>query len=152
MKSYANVRKALPLAGILARFLLVTFLTLATFNPSYYSVSTWIVSDGSLISLKAVTGFGLAAVWIVLLRMSLEGLGWLGLGFTGMAALIGAILAAQFGLLDGVAGYTLVLLLQIAFAATITFGLVFSYWVRQATGQSAVYKPDLRPATFFRFF
>ncbi|HKJ62234.1 MAG TPA: DUF6524 family protein [Hyphomicrobiales bacterium] len=138
--SYAVVRKKLPVTGSIIRFLAMSFLVLATFNPSYYSIATWIISDTSLLSIKAFTGFALALIWLIVLRMSLAGMGWLGLAYIGMAIAIGALLEWQFGILRHFSVYTQILLAELAFAFAIAFGLVFSFWVRQFAGQSSVVK------------
>jgi hypothetical protein len=140
MKSYANVRKKLPITSSLVRFLVVSFLVFATFNPSYYSIATWIISDASFISIKAVIGFGLVLTWVIVLRMSIHGLQWIGVTYIGMAIVTGALLELQFGVLQYFSSYAKILLAELAFALTVTFGLVISYWVRQFAGQSAVVK------------
>lgn len=141
MKSHAYVRRTLPLAGVAARFLFVAFFIFATFNPSYYSISTWMLSGFSLLSSKAFIAFGLTLCWLILLRTSLAGLGWLGLAYVGLAFLVLALFEVQFGWLRLLSNYTLVLMAELSLAIILTFGLVFSYWVRQASGQSAVVKP-----------
>lgn len=140
MKSYANVRKKLPITSSLVRFLAVSFLVFATFNPSYYSIATWIISDASFISIKAVIGFGLVLTWVIVLRMAIHGLQWIGVIYIGMAIVIGALLELQFGMHQHLSIYAKILLAELAFALTVTFGLVISYWVRQFAGQSAVVK------------
>lgn len=140
MKSHGNVRRKLPLASVLARFLFVAFLVFATFNPSYYSILTWIVSSPSLLSIKALIAFALALCWLIVLRLSLAGLGWFGLAYVVGAFVILALLELQFEWLRLFSDYTLLLLVQLAVAIVLTFGLVFSYWVRQASGQSPVVK------------
>ena len=141
MKSHAYVRRTLPLAGVAGRFLLVAFFVFATFNPSYYSISTWILSGFSLLSSKAFIAFGLALCWLILLQTSLNGLGWLGLAYVALASLVLALFEVQFGCLRLFSNFALVLMAELALAIILTFGLVFSYWVRQASGQSAVVKP-----------
>lgn len=140
MKSHASVRRNLPLASVAARFLLMTFLVLATFNPSYYAISTWIFSGPSLLSVKILVGFGLMLTWLIVVRIVLGGLGRLGLAYLGLALIVLILLVAQFGLPRGVSTYTLVLAAELGLAIALTFGLVLSYWVRQASGQSAVVK------------
>jgi len=140
MKNYGLVRRNLPLASVAARFLLVAFLVFATVNPSHYSILTWIVSGSAILTAKAVIAFGLALAWLILLRISLAGLGWLGLAYVGLAFLVLALLEAQFKLLHLFSSFTLVIMAELALAIVLTFGLVFSYWVRQASGQSAIVK------------
>jgi hypothetical protein len=57
-----------------------------------------------------------------------------------MAIVIGALLELQFGMHQHLSIYAKILLAELAFALTVTFGLVISYWVRQFAGQSAVVK------------
>jgi len=140
MTSHAQVRRNLPLASVAARFLLVALLVFATVNPSHYSILTWIMSASAFLSLKAVIAFGLALAWLILLRISLAGLGWLGLAYVGMAFLALALLEAQFKLLRLFSSFTLLIMAELALAIVLTFGLVFSYWVRQASGQSPIVK------------
>jgi|EndMetStandDraft_4_1072995.scaffolds.fasta_scaffold167869_2 hypothetical protein len=140
MKSHAYVRRKLPLAGVLARFLLVSLLIFATFNPSYYSILTWIAGSSSPISIKAFVMFTLALSWMIILRFSLAGLGRLGLLYVAATGLALFLLEMRFGFLPSVSAYTLTILIELALAVIVTFGLVFSYWVRQASGQSAVVK------------
>ncbi len=140
MKNHASVRRKLPLASILARFLLVAFLVFATFNPSYYSILTWLLSDFSHPSVKALIAFGLALTWLIVLRISFAGLGRLGWTYVGLAILVLTLLEAQFALLRPFSTYLLVVMSELALAVVLTFGLVLSYWVRQASGQSAVVK------------
>lgn len=140
MKSHAYVRRRLPLASVLARFLLVSFWVFATFNPSYYSISTWLLSDFSLLSVKGFVAFSLMMSWLLLLRISLAGLRQIGRVYVGLTVAIALLFEAQFGFLRLFSAYMLMLLGELALAVTLTFGLVFSYWVRQASGQSAVVK------------
>lgn len=140
MKNHASVRRKLPLASVAVRFLLVAFLVFATLNPSYYSIVTWMLSGFSLLSAKAFIGFGLALAWLILIRMSVEGMGWLGIAYVGFAILVLALLDVQFGWVGWFSTYTLLLLAELVLSTILTFGLVFSYWVRQASGQSAVVK------------
>jgi hypothetical protein len=140
VKSHAYVRRKLPLASVLARFLLVAFWVFATFNPSLYSLSTWLLSDYSLSSVKIFVAFSLALCWLIVLRIALAGLGGLGLAYVGLAFLSFALLEAQFGLLRFFSTYALVLIGELVIALILTFGLVLSYWIRQAAGQSAVVK------------
>lgn len=140
MKSSAYVRRKLPLASVLARFLLVAFWVFATFNPSYYSLSTWLISDTSLPAVKIFVAFGLGLSWLILLRIAIAGLGRLGLAYIGLASLAFLLLDAQFGLLRFLSFYELVLMTEFGIAGILTFGLVLSYWVRQAAGQSPVVK------------
>ncbi len=140
MKNHATIRRKLPLASVAARFLFTAFLVFATFNPSHYSIVTWIIGGSSSLSVKAFVAFALALLWLIVFRISLAGLGWLGLAYVGLAGLVLALLHAQFGVLHQVSGYALVLAVELAIAVVLTFGLVFSYWVRQASGQSAVVK------------
>jgi len=138
MKNHASVRRNLPLASVAARFLLVAFLVFATFNPSHYSILAWALSGSALLSAKAVIIFGLAMSWLILLRISLAGLGRLGAAYVGAAFLVLLLIEAQFGVLRFFSSYALVLMAEFALASVLTFGLVFSYWVRQASGQSAI--------------
>jgi hypothetical protein len=140
MKSHASVRRNLPLASVSARFLLVAFLVFATFNPSYYSISTWMLSGFSLLSIKAFLAFGLGVSWLILLRIALAGLGGLGAAYIALACLVLALLEVRFELMRSFSTYALLLMAELALTVVITFGLVFSYWVRQASGQSAVVK------------
>jgi hypothetical protein len=140
MKSHASVRRNLPLASVTARFLLMAFLVFATFNPSYYSISTWIFSEPSLLSVKLVAGFGLILTWLIMLRIVIGGLGSIGLVYLGLALAVLALLGAQFGLPRGLSTQALLVMAELGLAIALTFGLVFSYWVRQASGQSAVVK------------
>ena len=140
MKSHAYVRRKLPLAGVLARFLMMAFLIFATFNPSYYSISTWLLGGPAMLSIKVCAAFGLALVWLIVLRLALAGLGRLGLVYIGLALLTLSLIEAQFAVLRVFSGYALTLLAELALTIVLTFGLVFSYWVRQASGQSAVVK------------
>lgn len=140
MKSHGNVRRILPWSGVLARCLLMVSLTFATFNPSYYSISTWLLSDSSMPSVKALVAFALALTWLIVLRISLAGLGWLGLAYLGLSLLILALIETQFGFLRFFSAYAVALMVELGFAIGLAFGLVFPYWVRQASGQSAVVK------------
>lgn len=138
--SYANVRKKLPIASAAIRFFGVSFLVFATFNPSYYSITTWIIGDTSLPTMKAFVGFVLALTWLTVLRISIQGLQRIGLAYIGMAIAIGALLESQFHILRHMPPYSLFLLAELGFALAITFGLVFAFWMRQFAGQSSVVK------------
>jgi hypothetical protein len=140
MKSHGNVRRILPWPGVLARCLLMVSLVFATFNPSYYSISTWLLSDSSMPSVKALVAFGLALTWLIVLRISLAGLGWLGLVYIGLSLLILALIEARFGFLRFLSTFGATLFVELGLAVALAFGLVFPYWVRQASGQSAVVK------------
>lgn len=140
MKSHANVRRKLPWPGVLARCLLTTSLVFLTFNPSYYSISTWLLSKSSMLSVKAFAAFALALLWLIVLRISLAGLGRLGLAYIALSLLILALIEAQFSFLSFFSAYALLLLVELGLALTLALGLVFSYWVRQASGQSPVVK------------
>jgi hypothetical protein len=78
--------------------------------------------------------------WLIVLRIVVGGLGWLGLVYLGLALAVLALFAVQFGLPRGVSAQALVLMAELGLSIALTFGLVFSYWVRQASGQSAVVK------------
>lgn len=138
--SYANVRKKLPVQSAVVRFLAVSFLVFATFNPSFYSITTWIISDASLLTIKAFIGFTLVLTWLAVLRIAIHGLQWIGVAYLGMAIVVGALLELQFEVLQYFSTYAKILLVELAFALAVTFGLVISYWVRQFAGQSAVVK------------
>jgi hypothetical protein len=140
MKGYGTVRRKLPFASVLVRFLLAAFLVFATFNPSYYSISTWLISGTSVLSIRAFVGFALLLTWIIVLRISLAGLGWLGLAYVGVTFLIGALFEIQFEFIHLVPEYALILASELTFASILTFGLVFSYWIRQVSGQSPIVK------------
>jgi hypothetical protein len=140
MKNHATVRRNLPLASVAARFLLMAFLVFASFNPSYYSISAWLFSDSSLLSVKLVAGFGLMLTWLIVLRIVIGGFGWLGFVYLGLALAVLVLFGAQFGLPRGFSTRALVLMAELGLSIALTFGLVFSYWVRQASGQSTVVK------------
>jgi hypothetical protein len=140
MKGHASVRRNLPLASVAARFLFVAFVVFATFNPTYYSISTWMLSGFSFLSIKAFLCFGLGLAWLILLRISLAGLGGLGAGYIALASLMLALFEVQFGVSRSLSTWALVLMAELGLTVVITFGLVFSYWVRQASGQSPVVK------------
>lgn len=140
MKSHANVRRNLPGSSVLARLLLMTFLVFATFNPSYYSITTWLLSDTSVPSIKALVAFALALTWLTVLRISLAGLGSLGLAYIGLSLVVLSLIEVQFGFLRFFSAYAVTLLIELGLSVALAFGLVLSYWVRQASGQSAVVK------------
>ena len=55
MKSYASVRRNLPLASLATRFMLMAFLVFGTYNPSGYALSVWIVSGSAPLSGRSST-------------------------------------------------------------------------------------------------
>ena len=138
--SYAVVRRKLPWWGLVSRFLVPCFLVFATYNPSYYSLTTWIISDVSNPSVRLFLGFSLFVCWIIVLRISFAGLDRLAWFFVMSFIIILALLELEFQLLGSLQSFTLILLLELLAAAVLAFGLVQSYWVRAVAGQSPVVK------------
>lgn len=138
--SYAVVRRKLPLWGLLGRFLLPCFLVFATYNPSYYSLTSWIISGVSSPSVRLFLGFSLVVTWIVILRISFAGLDRLAWYFVISFIIILALLEIEFHIFRSLQSFTLILLLELLAAAVLAFGLVQSYWVRAIAGQSPVVK------------
>ena len=138
--SYAVVRRKLPWWGLVSRFLVPCFLVFATYNPSYYSLTTWIMSDVSNPSVRLFLGFSLLVCWIIILRVSLAGLDRLAWYFVMSFVIIVVFLELEFRVLANLQSFTLILLLELLAATVLAFGLVQSYWVRAIAGQSPVVK------------
>ena len=140
MKSYAQVRRTLTWRGVVVRILLVSFLLFATYNPSNMSLLQWLWTSASPFSVKLFGVTTLAIVWIILLRLSLSGLRGLGVFVLFCVFFAAGALQWEYGWLVQLDRLSLVLVLQFSLVLTIAFGLIISYWVRQASGQSAVVK------------
>lgn len=140
MSSYAQVRRTLSWTSVLARFLLVSYLVFATYNPSNYSLLTWILSGVSNWSVRLFLLFSLGLAWLIILRLSFQGLGRLGAFFIACALFLLFLTEARFGFLADLPRFQLLIVVELLVAVFITFGLVLSYWVRQASGQSPIVK------------
>lgn len=138
--SYGKARLYLPWRGVLWRFVLVSFVVLATWNPSHYTLTAWLLTSPVAPSLRLLVAFALALVWLVLLRFAYHGIGRFGLYLLLSAATIVALVSSQYRLLDGLGGFVLALLALGAVAVALTFGLVKAFWLRAITGQSPVVK------------
>lgn len=140
MNSHGQVRKVLPWLGVLWRYLLVCLLVFATYNPSYYTLTAWILTSGDPISARVLAAFVLGVAWFIVLRFSLQGLGNFGGFLVALALLIIALLEQKYRVLAALDGFMLTVALLMIFSAVVTTGLTLSYWIRQATGQSPVVK------------
>jgi len=140
VNSYAQVRLRLPWRGVLWRFVVVCYLVFATYNPSHYSLTLWAVSGASQIGLRTFVLFCLALAWLIVLRLSLQGLGRLGAFYVASAFFVLYLIGNRLDLDLSVSPFLLIVMAELLFAAVITFGLVFSYWVRQACRQSPIVK------------
>ncbi len=138
--SHAVVRRKLPWWGVAGRFLLACFLVFATYNPSYYSLATLIVSDVSNPSARLFLGFCLLLAWIIILRVSLAGLDRLAWYAVLSFIVILGLLEIEFQLFRTLNSFTAILLLELLVAGILAFGLIQSYWVRSIAGQSPVVK------------
>src|SRR5262245_54287547 len=130
MKSYASVRRNLPLASLAARFLLIGFLVFATYNPSGYAISIWIVSGSAPLSARVFVAFGLMLTWLILVRIVVGGLQQLGVVYVCLAFIVVMLLTAQYGVPRGFSMRLLILIAELGLTVVLTFGLVFSFWVR----------------------
>lgn len=140
MKSYGQVRVKLSLTSLFIRLLLVGFVVFGTFNPSSYTITGWLLAGGSDIGLRLFVGFSLVCVWIVILRISMSGIGLLGAFFGACALLVFFILGIRFGFLQNLSTYEVLVLCQFGVVIWLTLGLVLSFFIRQFSGQSPVVK------------
>ena len=140
MNSHAQVRKALPWAGVLWRFVFVCLLVFATYNPSWYTLTAWILTSGDAVSARVLVAFVLAVLWLIVLRFSMQGLGNFGGFLVLLALVIIALLEQKYRVLTSLDAFMLTNALLVIFSAVVTTGLALSYWIRQSTGQSPVVK------------
>jgi hypothetical protein len=138
--SYAVVRKTLPFWGVVGRFLLPCFLVFATYNPSYYSLTTLIISDVSNPAVRAFLAFSLGLGWLIILRISFAGLGRIGWFFILSFVTILILMEIELQIFRSLSSFSQILLLELLAAGILSFGLVQSYWVRGISGQSAIIK------------
>ena len=140
MISFAQVRRRLPWRGVLERCLVVCFLVFATYNPTNYSLSLWLISGTSAFSVRLMVACSLFVLWVVVLRVSFSGLRGYGVFMLACLALATGLLEWEFGFLSRRSPRALFFLSQLGVAAAISLGLVMSYWTRQFAGQSPVVK------------
>ena len=138
--SYAVVRRNLPWWGVAARYMLSCFLTFATYNPSLYSLTTFVASDIFSPSVRIFIGFALLLSWVVILRISFAGLDRMAWFAVFCFILSLCLLEIEFHIFRGLDSFSAILLLELLIAAVLAFGLVQSYWVRRLAGQSPVVK------------
>lgn len=146
MMGHGGVRQKLPLPGLVARVLLSLTLVFATYNPLGFSIITYLWTSDAPASVLVFVGFALALTWFIFARISLMGLGVGGLLIAFGFVLVVIILPLAMGSTDDTFGdapdtITIVTIgIQILLSLLLSFGLVFSYWVRELTGQSAIIK------------
>ncbi len=140
MHSYAQVRLKIPLWGIVARFLLVALLTFGVYNPSSFTITAWLVTSDANTAVRTLIAISIVIIWLVVLRVSLAGLGRFGAFLVACLLVIFGIVELNMRLLSSMSPFVLIVLGQLFFCAVITFGLVLSYFIRQLTGQSQVVK------------
>ena len=134
------MRKNLPVLSVFGRFLLATFLVFATYNPSGYSVLTWALSAPIGVWTRFFTLICLGIAWVILVRLATQGLGRFGGFLLFMAVVAASIIEFRFQFLGKMTPTVIMIIFELFVALTLTFGLVYPYFMRQITGQSAVVK------------
>jgi hypothetical protein len=134
----ARARKSLGWGGFLLRLLLSIGMVFATWNPSGYSFTDWLIDGWDANALGAVHAFFAVVLligWVILLRATFNSLGMLGLVLGGM--LLGATVWLLFdlGVLrgDSTAFYSWIALGCVGLLLAI--GLSWSLVWKRMTGQ-----------------
>jgi Family of unknown function (DUF6524) len=123
------------LASFFIRWLAITALVMATYNPSGYSYLHWLAEwQPEQLALKVAVGLIIAGLfWLVLVSV------WLVLRLIGVLTLAGIVLslavtAWQFGLVPATPGSVQFLMLT-AFATALTLGVSYAHIRYRLTGQ-----------------
>lgn len=138
--SYAQARRKLPFASVAVRVLFVAFLVFSTVNPSNYTLTAWIVTSSSPLTVRLFVAFGLFAVWIATLRIAWQGLRALGFFIVICFGVALALVEYEFDFVSGLSRFTLSLFLLLLVTCLISIGLIGPFYVRWITGQSPVVK------------
>ena len=123
------------LASFFIRWLAITALVLATYNPSGYSYLHWLTEwQPEQLALKATVGFIIAGLfWLMLVAA------WLVLRLIGVLLLAGIVLSVvitvwQLGLVPGTSASVQFLLLTVL-ATALTFAVSYGHIRYRLTGQ-----------------
>jgi hypothetical protein len=129
--------EAFSFAGFVARWLMATFLVLATYNPSGYSYAHWVVAteDGNWIW-KLLVGLALVITYATFGLATLRSLGRLGI--TVWALLFAAVvwLLVDIGLIGALTPRTIMTIVLLVAANVMAVGLSWSYIRARLSGQA----------------
>ncbi len=128
---------AFSFAGFIARWLMATFLVMATYNPSGYSYAHWLIGAGGGNWIwKIVAGLALAILYATFVLATLRSLGRAGIVV--WTVLFGAIvwLLIDIGLIDELTAGTIATILLLVLANVMAVGLSWSYIRARLSGQA----------------
>lgn len=131
--------KELGGAGFLVRVLLAAALVFGTYNPTAYSFTSWVFSEGHEFGPEtAIVGIILLIAWIVLLRATFLSFGWLGVIL--WAALCGSIIwwLVDEGWLSLESSGAITWVILVVISLVLAAGTSWSHLRRRLTGQVAV--------------
>lgn len=126
------------LSDVLVRFIAATFLVFATYNPSGYSYTHWVINRGdSSLPLLLIAGIALLIGWIIFLRATMRSLGLLGVCL--LLALLACFvwLAIDFNIVS-LGSQVFVYIMLVICASTLAIGMSWSHIRRRMTGQTDV--------------
>jgi len=138
-------RSSLTLTGFTIRWLVAFILVVATFNPTDYSLISWITSTGLqeqapfklLLALVLVIGFA------VYLRATMRSIGPIGIGLlVVLFAVLGWVVVDLAGT-DWVTGDVLIWLGLVALSLIMAVGMAWSLVRRRLSGQVDVDEADV---------
>jgi uncharacterized protein DUF6524 len=122
------------ISAVLIRFLFSLFVVFATYNPSGTSFVHWTMTGTAPVGAKLAVALVLLGVYIVILYVTWEVIGFAGMGLIALICLNVAWVSGQADLLDLADSNTVSLVLLTTLAAMITWGLSFAPLFKRLTG------------------
>jgi hypothetical protein len=129
--------------SFIARWLFAVVLVFGTYNPSDYSYTNWVVTNGAEFGpVMALTGVALLIAWIIFLRATLLSLGAMGiaLGAALFACIIWLLIDIGLFSLDSTSALAWAILLVLSLI--LATGMSWSHIRRRLTGQFDVDEKD----------
>ena len=124
------------IGSFFARWLFAALLVFGTYNPTDYSLVSWLLAEGTELGpIVALVGLVLLIAWIVFLRATFLSLGWLGICLG--AALFGCVLwlLVDVGLLSLDSTSAITWLVLLVLSLILATGMSWSHIRRRLTGQ-----------------
>lgn len=138
-------RKTFTLAGFLLRWIVAALLVLATFNPTEWSLVSWIQAtpwDADL-PLKALLAVVLLIGFVIYLRATMRSIGPIGIGLLVVLFVVAGWAVATYAGTDWVTAEILIWIGLLAVATIMAIGLSWSHIRRKLSGQVDVDESDI---------
>ena len=123
--------------SFLIRWVIAIVLVLATFNPTQYSLVSWLFSEpyDADIPLKALLFIVLVIAYVIFVRATLRSIGPIGIGL--IVVLFGALgwVVVTYGGIEAIDTTIIVWLALLVVATILAIGLSWSHIRRRLTGQ-----------------